>query len=62
MLKEVGMTKDAPVKAVPGVDPEEAVDAAVVKEKQSVFDHFDDTGGVCGRTSDDADQEERAEV
>jgi hypothetical protein len=32
-------------------DPKEAVDAAV-----------DDTGGVHGRTSDDGDQEERAEV
>jgi hypothetical protein len=59
------MIKDAPVKTVPGADPEEAVDAAVakiVKEKLSGSDGFDDMGGVHSRTSDDGHQEERAEV
>jgi hypothetical protein len=65
MLKEAGMTKDALVETVPGSHREEGVDAAVVKitkEKQSISDGFDDMGGVHGRTSDDGDQEERAEV
>jgi hypothetical protein len=31
MLKEVGMTKDAPVETIPNTDPEEAIDAAIVK-------------------------------
>jgi hypothetical protein len=59
------MIKDAPVETVPGADPEEAVDAAVVKivkEKLSGSDGFDDMGGVRSRTSDDGHQEERAEV
>jgi hypothetical protein len=33
-----------------------------MKEKWSVSDGFDDTGDVHDRTSDDGDQEERAEV
>jgi hypothetical protein len=59
------MTRDMLVKAVPDTDPKEAVDAAIVKimqEKQFVSDGFDDMGSVHGRTSDDGDQEERAEV
>jgi hypothetical protein len=31
MLKEVGMTKDAPVETIPDTDPEEAADAAIMK-------------------------------
>jgi hypothetical protein len=65
MLKEVGMTKDAPVETIPDTDPEEAVDAAIVKvlkEKWSVSDGFDDMGGIRARTSIDGDQEGRAEV
>jgi hypothetical protein len=59
------MTKDAPFETIPDVDLEEVVDAVVAKiakGKRSVSNGFDDTGGVCGRTSDDGDQEERAEV
>jgi hypothetical protein len=65
MLKEAKMTKDAAVETVPGANPEEAVNAKVMKimkEKRSVSDGFDDTSGVRGGTSDDGDQEERAEV
>jgi hypothetical protein len=59
------MTKDAPFETIPNVDPKEVVDVVVTKiakGKRSVSDGFNDTGGVCGRTSDDGDQEERAEV
>jgi hypothetical protein len=59
------VTKDAPIKTVLGANPEEAIDAAVTKiakEKRSGSAGFDDTGGVHGRTSNDGDQEERAEV
>jgi hypothetical protein len=56
MVKEAGMIEDAGVETVPGANPEEAVDADVVKiakEKWSVSDGFDDTDGVHGRTSGD---------
>jgi hypothetical protein len=65
MLKEAEMTEDACVETVPGTNPEEAVHAEVtkiMKEKRSVSDGFDDTGGVRGRTFGDGDQEERSEV
>jgi hypothetical protein len=47
------MAKDAPVETVAGTNLAEAVDAAVtkiMKEKESVSDGFDDTGGVHSRT------------
>jgi hypothetical protein len=59
------MTKDTPIKIVPDTDPEEAIDAAVMKiteDKWSGSTDFDDTWGAHGRTSNDGDQEERAEV
>jgi hypothetical protein len=65
MLKDLEVTRDTLIKIVLEVDPKEAVDAEVAKiakEKQSVPDGFGDAGGVQGRTSDDDDQEERAEV
>jgi hypothetical protein len=64
-LKEADITKDAPVKTIPSADPEEAIDAAVAeitKEKWSISDGFDDTGGVRSKTSDDGELEERVEV
>jgi hypothetical protein len=61
MLKEADMTKDAPIKTVPGAELE-AVDAAVAKKKQSISDGFDDTDGVHSRTFNDGDLGERAEV
>jgi hypothetical protein len=51
MLKEAGVTKDAPIKTVLGANPEEAIDAAVTKiakEKRSGSAGFDDTGSVHG--------------
>jgi hypothetical protein len=54
-----------PVETIPDTDPEEATDGAVVKiakMKRSGSDGFDDMGSVRGRTSDDGDQEKRAEV
>jgi hypothetical protein len=65
MLKGVDMTKYMPIQAITSADPEEAVDAAVVKiekEKRCVSVGFADMGGVHGRISNDGDQEERAEV
>jgi hypothetical protein len=61
----VGLTKDTPIETVPGADPKETIDDAVVKiakKKRSGSAGFDDLGGVRGRTSNDGDQEERAEV
>jgi hypothetical protein len=54
------VTKDVPVKTIPGASLEEAVDAEVVKitrEKRSTSDDFDGAGGVHGRTFDGGDQE-----
>jgi hypothetical protein len=65
MLKEADMTMDAPIEAIPGDDPDEVVDAVVVKiakEKRPVFDGFIDMGGVRNRISDDGYQEERADM
>jgi hypothetical protein len=65
MLKETNATEDAPVETTLGANPEEAVDAEIariVKEKWYVSSNFDDTSGVRNRTSDDGDDEERAEV
>jgi hypothetical protein len=56
------MTKDVLVETVPGPDPEEEVDAVVVKEKRSALVGLGDVGGVHGRTSNAGNQEERAEV
>jgi hypothetical protein len=59
------VTKDAPVETVRGADREEAVDAEVAritKEKPTFSGGSGDVGGVCGETSNDGDQEERAEV
>jgi hypothetical protein len=65
MLKETNAIEDAPVETTLGVNPEEADDAEIariVKEKWYVSSNFDDTSGVHNRTSDDGDDEERAEV
>jgi hypothetical protein len=56
----VEVTKDVPVKTIPGASPEEAVDAEVVKitrEKRSTSDDFDGAGGVRGGTFNGGDQE-----
>jgi hypothetical protein len=65
MLKETNATEDAPVETTLGVNLEEVVDVEItriVKEKRSVSDDFDGSGGVHNMTSNDGDDEERAEV
>jgi hypothetical protein len=55
------VVKDAPFKTALGVHPEEEVDAEVakiMKEKQSIFDGFDDTGTVHDGAYDDVDEGE----
>jgi hypothetical protein len=52
------MTKVTHVEIIPGADPKEAIDVVVskiAKEKRYGSNGFDDTGGVCGRTSDGGD-------
>jgi hypothetical protein len=59
------VTQDAPVETIPDADPAEAIDAVVAKiiqEKWSGSAGFDDTSGAHGKTFNDGDQEERAEV
>jgi hypothetical protein len=53
------VVKDAPFKTALGVHPEEEVDAEVakiMKEKQSIFDGFDDTDIVHDGASADVDE------
>jgi hypothetical protein len=55
------VAEDAPIKTALGAHPKEADDAEVaeiMKEKQFVFDGFDDTGVVHDGASDDVDEGE----
>jgi hypothetical protein len=65
MLKEKEVAEDVPIETAPDVHPTEAVDAEVakiMKEKQSIFDGFDDTDIVHDGASADVDEGERVEV